>query len=68
MTENNSQIIEECEARFRENDAILNSDVSQLLRRYLKAGGKPQTVVEQLGTSYRGYQQIIDLMISWMKY
>jgi hypothetical protein len=67
MTEQNAQIIEECEALFRENDAIMNPDVSQLLRRYLKAGGKPQTVVEQLGDSYRGYSQITDLMVSWMR-
>ncbi|KAL0488352.1 negative elongation factor C/D [Acrasis kona] len=65
-TSSNSTL-DECEAYFKEDDAIMNPDVSQQMRKYLKAGGKPQVVLEMLGSSYSGHPQITDLMVSWMR-
>lgn len=60
--------LEEMEAMyFQQPDSILDPHILRHLRTYIKKGGKPATVVENLSASYRGYPQMINLMCSWME-
>jgi hypothetical protein len=68
QVEQDTQIIEECLSRFRENDALMNPDILKHVARYIRARGEPGTMVQALVDGYRGYSQITDLMISWMRY
>ena len=59
-------ILDECEKRFSENDAITNPFIFEYLKQYIKNGGKPATVVQMLSSSYRGYPQMTSLICDWM--
>ncbi|KAL9648739.1 hypothetical protein ABK040_003676 [Willaertia magna] len=59
-------ILEECEKKFSENDAITNPFIFDYLKQYIKHGGKPSTVVQMLSNSYKGYPQMTSLLCDWM--
>lgn len=59
---------EECELVFKENDSILIPNIFQVLKAFIKAKGKPQTAIELLGSSYKGFPHMINLICSWMMY
>ena len=67
-TASNAAILHECEAQFRENDSVLNMNIFKLLKTYIKAGGKPATVVELLSSNYKGYMHMTSLICSWLAY
>ncbi|KAF0973276.1 hypothetical protein FDP41_008483 [Naegleria fowleri] len=60
------QILEECERKFSENDAITNPFIFDYLKQYIKNGGKPSTIVQMLSSSYKGYPQMTSLLCDWM--
>jgi hypothetical protein len=51
---NNDAVLAELEAQLRAPDSILEPGVLDLLKEYLRAGGKPQAVIEDLSENYCG--------------
>jgi hypothetical protein len=42
------------EARMRAPDAIMEPGIGEAVGQYIRAGGKPEEVIESLNTSYEG--------------
>jgi len=59
-------VLEECVSAFKQKDSIMEVGVLQETKRFLAAGGTPQTVVQLLTENYRGYAEMINLMSSWL--
>jgi hypothetical protein len=51
---NNDAVLAELEAQLRAPDSILEPGVLDLLKDYLRAGGKPQAAIEDLSENYCG--------------
>eukprot|EP00882_Tetradesmus_deserticola_P022149 GHRQ01024038.1.p1 GENE.GHRQ01024038.1~~GHRQ01024038.1.p1 ORF type:complete len:127 (+),score=32.03 GHRQ01024038.1:531-911(+) len=51
---NNDTVLAELEAQLRAPDSILEPNVLDLLKDYLRAGGKPQAAIEDLSENYCG--------------
>lgn len=47
-------LLAELEAQIRAPDSILEPSVLDLLKDYLRAGGKPQSAIEDLSEAYTG--------------
>lgn len=47
-------VLAEIEAQLRAPDSILEPGVLDLLKEYLRAGGKPQSAIEDLSENYAG--------------
>eukprot|EP01134_Creolimax_fragrantissima_P000354 CFRG0354T1 len=47
-------------------DAIMEPDVSENLRQFMRAGGLPKEAIEFLSGNYRGLAQMANLMAQWL--
>lgn len=47
-------VLAEIEAKLRAPDSILEPGVLDLLKEYLRAGGRPQSAIEDLSENYAG--------------
>eukprot|EP01104_Vermistella_antarctica_P012485 TRINITY_DN3629_c0_g1_i1.p1 TRINITY_DN3629_c0_g1~~TRINITY_DN3629_c0_g1_i1.p1 ORF type:complete len:733 (+),score=159.04 TRINITY_DN3629_c0_g1_i1:142-2340(+) len=63
---NESTILEPIEAKLARSDFIMDVDVFDTLEKYIKAGGKPQRVIENLSDGYVGYAQMSNLVGGWL--
>jgi hypothetical protein len=50
----NSDELLALEGRMRAPDAIMETGMAEEVGRYIRAGGKPEEVIESLTTSYEG--------------
>ncbi|KAF6256017.1 TH1 protein-domain-containing protein [Scenedesmus sp. NREL 46B-D3] len=64
---NNDAVLAELEAQLRAPDSILEPEVLDLLKDYLRAGGKPQAAIEDLSENYCGYAQMCNVMCEWLE-
>uniref|UniRef100_A0A383VL51 Uncharacterized protein n=1 Tax=Tetradesmus obliquus TaxID=3088 RepID=A0A383VL51_TETOB len=64
---NNDAVLAELEAQLRAPDSILEPGVLDLLKDYLRAGGKPQAAIEDLSENYCGYAQMCNVMCEWLE-
>eukprot|EP00879_Flechtneria_rotunda_P021413 GHRR01022570.1.p1 GENE.GHRR01022570.1~~GHRR01022570.1.p1 ORF type:complete len:302 (+),score=121.38 GHRR01022570.1:122-1027(+) len=60
-------VLSELEARMRAPDSIMEPGVLQLLKEYLRAGGKPQAAIEDLSENFSGYAQMCNVMCRWLE-
>ncbi|KAF8064640.1 FPS1 [Scenedesmus sp. PABB004] len=66
MAAANDEALAELEAQLRAPDSVLEVGVLDLLKEYLRAGGKPQSAIEDLSENYQGYAQMCDIMCQWL--
>ncbi|KAI8463314.1 MAG: TH1 protein [Monoraphidium minutum] len=55
------------EAAMRAPDAIMEPGMAETVGQYIRAGGKPEDVIESLTTSYEGYAQMASLVCDWAR-
>ncbi|KAK2156330.1 hypothetical protein LSH36_216g06069 [Paralvinella palmiformis] len=60
--ENTETVQEECLEKFASNDYIMEPEVFNMLKRYFKAGGSPEQVVQLLSDNYTAVAQTANLM------
>lgn len=52
-------VLSELESKLRAPDSILEPGVLDLLKDYLRAGGKPQAAIEDLSENYSGVGRLL---------
>ncbi|KAG2489646.1 hypothetical protein HYH03_011925 [Edaphochlamys debaryana] len=55
------------EELLRRPDFVLEPNVKDSVRQYIKAGGKPEVILESLSEGYVGYAHMAMLMAKWME-
>ncbi|GFR40932.1 hypothetical protein Agub_g1588, partial [Astrephomene gubernaculifera] len=55
------------EELLRRPDFVLEPNVKDSVRQYIKAGGKPEVILESLSEGYVGYAHMAMLMVKWME-
>lgn len=55
------------EGQMRAPDAIMEPGMAEVVGKYIRAGGKPEEVIESLTTSYEGCAQMASLVCHWIK-
>ncbi|GBF95080.1 hypothetical protein Rsub_07581 [Raphidocelis subcapitata] len=55
------------EGAMRAPDAVMEPGAADVVARYMRAGGKPEDVIESLTSSYEGCAQMASLVCGWMR-
>lgn len=64
--EDDEAVRQECVESFTSRDYIMEPGVFNLLKRYFKAGGMPEKVVELLSDNYTAVAQMANLLAEWL--
>ncbi|KAH9499747.1 hypothetical protein Btru_077720 [Bulinus truncatus] len=56
----------ECLTLFSQRDFIMESNILNVLKRYLQAGGAPSTVVELLSVNFTSIAGMVNVMANWL--
>ncbi|GAX82209.1 hypothetical protein CEUSTIGMA_g9637.t1 [Chlamydomonas eustigma] len=64
-SESQVHILSSCEELLRRPDFILEPRCWDTILKYIKAGGKPEQLIESLTDSYVGYAQMASLVCHW---
>lgn len=63
----NETNLTELDNYLQKPDSILEENVFEIVKNYLRLGGSPSQVIQNLSNSYRGYPQMCNLISNWME-
>ncbi|EDV25448.1 uncharacterized protein TRIADDRAFT_55545 [Trichoplax adhaerens] len=65
--EDTMTVIEECKRKFSNDDSVMESDLIVHIRKYIKAGGTPEELVQLLSDHYIGEGEVANAYIKWLQ-
>lgn len=68
LTPQNTLKQQNYEFQLSEYDAIMNPKIIDVLRAYISSGGDPVVAVAELAAGYKGYAQMSNSILSWMRF